>query len=275
MKTILCTCQQDHKVNKFDKVRSQYKISKIGKLPNVVTESSGLARDLSRKSYWTHNDSGGLPELYEIDSTGNYLSQKVIPGAINVDWEDLSQGPGNSIFIGDIGNNSNQRKDLVIYKVNIDPKNNNETEIGKIEFSYADQKQFPPPAESLNFDSEAFFYFREKLYLFSKNRSRNNHFVKLYALPAQEGRYVTSPADSISVGTQVTSADVSPDGKTFALLTYGKILLFRIEQDMVNFRHPVGCFRFVHKQAEAIVFINNHDLMVSNEQGQLFRITRR
>ena len=274
VKTILCTCQQDHKVNKFDRVRSQYKINKIGKLPKVVSESSGLARDVSRKTYWTNNDSGGKPELYEIDSAGNYLSQKAIPGTINVDWEDLSQGPDNTIFIGDIGNNSNKRKDLIIYKTKIGIQNKDNVQVEKIAFSYSDQKHFPPSPENLNFDSESFFYHKEKLYLFSKNRSRDNHFVKLYTIPAQAGQYVTSPADSIIIKTQVTSADVSPDGKTFALLTYGKILLFHIEKDIINFSHPAGCFRFVHKQTEAIVFINNKDLMVTNEQGQIFRITR-
>jgi hypothetical protein len=269
MKTVLCNCQSDHRVNHFNKVRSHYKINKIGKLSKVVNESSGLARGTRPNSYFTHNDSGGKPELYEVDSSGKLLSTTLIANATNTDWEDLAQDEQGNIYIGDIGNNSNTRRTLNIYKVK-----EGQSVADKITFSYTDQKQFPPEPEQLNFDCEAFFYHNNNLYLFSKNRSKSNHQVKLYQVPASAGTYAVSPLDSIAIKTQVTSADVSPDGKTFALLTYGKILLFDIDENGINFRNPKGCFRFVKKQAEAILFINNTDMLVTNEQGDVFRITR-
>jgi hypothetical protein len=270
MKTVLCSCQSDHKVNHFDKVRSHYKINKIGKLSSVVNESSGLARGTRPNSYFTHNDSGGKPALYEVDAQGKLLSTTVIENAKNTDWEDLAQDGQGNIYIGDIGNNSNTRRTLNIYKVK-----EGQSVAEKISFSYSDQKQFPPGPEQLNFDCEAFFYLDNHLYLFSKNRSKSNHEVRLYQLPASAGTYAVSPVDSISIKTQVTSADVSPDGKTFALLTYGKILLFDIDENGISFKNPKGCFRFVKKQAEAIIFINNTDMMVTDEQGDVFSITRR
>jgi hypothetical protein len=270
MKTVLCNCQSDHRINHFDKVRSHYKISKIGKLSTVVSESSGLARATRPNTYLTHNDSGGKPELYEIDSTGKLLASTVIENAGNTDWEDLAQDELGNIYIGDIGNNGNTRRSLDIYKL---PPGKSAAK--KISFSYTDQKQFPPAPENMNFDCEAFFYSNKNLYLFSKNRSKSNHQVRLYEVPSTPGQYAVSPLDSIIIKTQVTSADISPDGKTFALLTYGKILLFEINQNGINFKNPKGCFRFVKKQAEALIFINNTDMLVTNEQGDLFRIARR
>lgn len=269
LKTVFCTCIPDKRTNGFDKVRSQYKISKIGKLPAVANESSGIART-NKNSFWTHNDSGGKPELYEIDSTGKLLSTKVIPNAKNSDWEDLTRDEQGTVYIGDFGNNGNTRRSLSVYKVR---DGNAETE--EITFNYADQKDFPPSEANRNFDCEAFFYHKNNLYLFSKNRSPTNHMVKIYRLLTQKGNYSIAPIDSIAIGTQVTSADISPDGKTFALLTYGKILLFQINDGMITFKNPLGCFKFAKKQAEALIFLNNTDMMVTNEQGQIFRITYR
>ncbi|SEJ13207.1 hypothetical protein SAMN04487995_3381 [Dyadobacter koreensis] len=269
IETVLCTCNPDKRTNSFKKVRSDYKISKIGNLPDVANESSGIART-KKGTFWTHNDSGGKPELYEIDSTGRLLSTKVIPNSENKDWEDLAQDENGNIYIGDFGNNSNSRRALIVYKV---PQVTGETE--KITFNYADQKEFPPSKDQLNFDCEAFFHHKDKLYLFSKNRSRQNRYVKLYELPSQKGNYSVAPIDSIEIKTQVTSADISPDGKTFALLTYGKILTFGIDDGIINFKKPLGCFKFARKQAEAMIFVNNTDMIVTNEQQQIFRITYR
>jgi len=269
IETVLCTCNPDKRTNSFEKVRSHYKISKIGNLPPIANESSGIART-GKGTFWTHNDSGGKPELYEIDSTGKLLSTKVIPNSENTDWEDLTEDENGNIYIGDFGNNGNTRHSLTVYKV---PPAGAETE--KITFQYADQKQFPPSKDQLNFDCEAFFYHRDKLYLFSKNRSPKNKYVKLYELPAQKGNYSITPIDSIEIKTQVTSADISPDGKTFALLTYGKVLTFGIHNGIINFKKPLGCFKFVRKQAEALIFVNNTDMIVTNEQQQIFRITYR
>ena len=269
VKTVFCTCLSDSKNNNFEKVRSQYEVRRTGTLPSAASESSGLARGKDVNSFWTHNDSGGKAELYEIDSAGKFLSVKKIDGATNTDWEDLAQEPDGTLYIGDFGNNNNTRRTLDIYKL---PPNNADVE--KIAFSYKDQKAFPPASDKLIYDCEAFFYSNKSLYLFSKNLSTGNHYVRLYQMPAEKGTYTLSPIDSIRINTQVTSADISPDGKTFALLTYGKVLLFGIENGNINFKRPLGCFRLVKKQAEAIVFLNDSDMLITNEQREIFRVTR-
>lgn len=248
-------------------MRSHYKIKKIGKLPTVANESSGLARGSTKDSFWTHNDSGGKTELYEFDLTGKLVSTKTVPGAKNKDWEDLAQDQAGNVYVGDFGNNSAPRSSFDIYKWQID-----QPTAEKITFTYSQQKNNAGTPKLPVFDCESFFYHQNNLYLFSKNWGKDKS-VKLYQLPAESGDHVLAPVDSIDINTQVTSADISPDGKTFALLTYGKILLFGVENNAVNFKKPLGCFRLIKKQNEALIFLNNTDMLITNEQGGVYRIT--
>ncbi|MCF0072495.1 esterase-like activity of phytase family protein [Dyadobacter sp. CY261] len=261
VKTVFCTCQPDHRTNDFKKVKRHYKISKIGQLPAVASESSGLAKGIQPGTFWTHNDSGGKPELYLFDLNGKLLDTKPVPNARNTDWEDLTQDNAGNFYIGDFGNNTSHRSILSIYKFNPDL---NSTE--RIDFRYQS------PA-SLS-DCESFFYRQGSLYLFSKNWGKD-HWVKMYRLPANQGDYTIAATDSIRINAQITSAALSPDGKTFALLTYGKVLLFETSGDNVDFSKPKGCFRFSRKQSEAIVFLNNTDMLMTNEQGSIYQTTFR
>jgi hypothetical protein len=270
LKVALCSCHSDRRRNGFEKARSDYKVSKIGRLPAIANESSGLALNQKANTLWTHNDSGGKPELYEIDYTGKLISKLTVPQASNVDWEDLAQSPDGTLYIGDMGNNANDRRDLTVYTLTPSRE-----VLAPIRFSYADQLSFPPPADQNNFDCEAFFYYQEKLYLFSKNRSKKDRYVTMYALPAQPGDYVLTPRDSLYIDAQVTSADVNPSGTTFALLTYGKILLFDILDGQINFAHPTDCIKIGKMQEEAIIFLNNADLLITNEQRNMFLIKRK
>ncbi|NIJ55910.1 esterase-like activity of phytase family protein [Dyadobacter arcticus] len=268
-KTMFCTCQPDHKAYGFRKMRSHYKINKIGKLPIVASESSGLAKAGGNNTFWTHNDSGGTAELYKIDLQGKLVATETVPNAKNIDWEDLAQDNDGNLYIGDIGNNTVPRKSFDIYKFNVEDQH---TE--KITFHYAGQENSHSSPEKPILDSESFFYHDKKLWLFSKNWEKNK-FVKLYSVPAEKGDYELAALDSIKINTQVTSADISPDGKTFALLTYGKILTFQISENGIDFKKPLACFRLVKKQNEALLFLNNTDMLVTNEQRNIYRIIYR
>jgi hypothetical protein len=259
VRTLFCNCDSDQKINKFKKVRSEYKISKLGKLPSAISESSGLARSLNSNIFWSHNDSGGKPELYGFDLRGKLIEIKPIPQAKNVDWEDLAEDKTGNIYIGDFGNNAPARPALEIYKYNtIDST----TQL--IKFRYGKGA----------YDCEAFFHHQNSLFLFSKNWEKDG-IVKMFQLSDKAGDYVINAIDSIPVTSPVTSADISPDGKRFALLTYGKMLLFEVSGNKIDFSKPLGCFRLVKKQNEAVLFLNNTDMLVTNEQGDIYRITYR
>jgi len=72
--------------------------------------------------YWTVNDSGNAPALYAVDEEGRARGTFRVDGAENDDWESLQVGPGKdgngtALYIGDIGDNNGERKELTIYRV--------------------------------------------------------------------------------------------------------------------------------------------------------------
>jgi WD40 repeat protein len=265
-----CNCSSERKKSGFVAAKADYKIETVGKLPKNLNESSGLARVKgSENTYWTHNDGGNTSELYEINKKGEEISRVNFPTLPNIDWEDLAQDNNGNVFIADIGNNANNRRDLKIYKVNPTKPEAVET----IGISYADQREFPPLRKDQNYDCEAVVYHQKKLYLFSKNRSADDKFVKMYVFPAEAGSYSAAPADSIYIKTMVTSADISPDGRTLALLSYGKVFLFDISEGL-NFRKPTSCIKIGRGQSEAIAFVNNTDFMFTNEHQRNIYMAR-
>jgi hypothetical protein len=265
-KISLCNCSSEVRKSNFERGGHFYEVSKAIKMPLVVNEGSGLVRSAKDSTFWTLNDGGGKTELYEVDRKGNTISTLSIPNTQNIDWEDLSRDDKGNLFIGDFGNNGNERKSCIIYKF---PENQPDS-LRKITFHYADQERFPPEKKAQNFDCEAFFALGDSLYLFSKNRGDKQ--VKLYSLPSRTGEYALLPQDQIFIKTMVTGAALSPDKQTFALLTYGKVFLFGIENQHVNFKKPLKCFKFAHKQTEAITFLTNETMMISNEQGEMFEV---
>ena len=139
-------------------------------LTDTLNETSGLL--WWNKQVWTHDDSGGQPDLYSVDvSNGGILKTVTVTNATNVDWEDIAQDD-KFIYIGDFGNNAHgNRTDLKIYRVKkADVKNNIAITASVIRFSYSDQTDFTPQASNnTNFDCEAMVVYGDSLFLFSKN----------------------------------------------------------------------------------------------------------
>ena len=266
LKISTCNCTSEVKNSKFSSGGHFYQVSKAIKLPSEVNEGSGLMRSSNDSTLWTLNDSGGKPEIYEIMKQGKLLKTLPIPNVKNQDWEEITRDDKGNLFIGDFGNNENIRKDLVIYKF---PENQPD-ELEKINFHYADQKAFPPNKKNLNFDCEAFFALGDSLYLFSKNRGDKS--VKLYAMPSRAGNYTLVPQEKIFLKTMVTGAAISPNKKIFALLTYGKVFLFYIDNQGVSFKKPLLCIKFAHKQTEGITFLTDETMMISNEEREMFEV---
>ena len=98
--------------------------AKLGQIANPeINESSGLvASRTTPGAYWTHNDSGDGPFIYALNTRGESLGTFRVTGATANDWEDISAGPGpqpnrSYLYIGDIGDNNANRRDIVVYRV--------------------------------------------------------------------------------------------------------------------------------------------------------------
>jgi hypothetical protein len=188
-------------------------------MPSELNELSGfiIVRNEKTPTLLLHNDGGNAPILFETKG-GKIIKTSQFPTKItNQDWEDLTQDNKGNVYIGDFGNNNNDRKDLRIYKYNAA-----QNHVDSITFTYPDQNLFPPPNQKdWNFDCEAMIYSNDTLHLFTKNRFIGNFYTKHYTIPAKPGNYVAQFRDSIFLKNQVvTGAALSNDGKTLALVTY-------------------------------------------------------
>jgi len=175
----------------------------------AVNESSGLI-NLDGK-IWTHNDSGGQPQLYEISKTdGSILRTVVIQNATNVDWEDLA-ADSDYVYIGDFGNNSGSRTNLKIYRISRPTLAvSNSVPAETISFSYSDQTSWDPHPNQTDFDCEAVIAYGGFLYLFSKDWVDQK--TRVYQLSDQPGTHVAQYLSTFNVLGLVTAAEILPSG---------------------------------------------------------------
>lgn len=203
-------------------------IKSVTPLSSSVKETSGIIY-LNGKLI-THNDSGGKPILYEIDTqTGEVLREVLIQNAKNVDWEDLTNDE-NYIYIADTGNNRGSRKNLKIYRVLISAFLDERLDSIKAEtisIKYADQLNFKKSNHKTNFDAEALISINDSLYIFSKNWL--NGWTNVYAAPKKPGTYSLAKIDSLNALGLVTGATYNQKTNTVMLSGYGVSSNFLLE----------------------------------------------
>lgn len=247
----------------------------VAPLQDEIIETSGLI--FLNQRIITHNDSGGYPILYELDSiSGNITRKVVINNAVNVDWEDICNDD-EYIYIADIGNNEGARTDLKVYRVPIVDyfESTNDTVIAEIiHFNYADQTDFTATSYSTNFDAEAIISYHDCLYIFTKNwgNSKSN----IYSLPKSIGSYAINRVDSINSQGLVTGAVFNPLSNSIMLLGYTSTDPFIIE--ISNFNNNLFSSGIMNRQmlqipseysyqTEGIAFIHENQYYISSEES--------
>jgi hypothetical protein len=212
-------------------------------------ESSGLA--MSRQAadiLWTHDDSGGAPVLYAIDTTGRKRGSLRISGVKNEDWEDLAsfQSGGKPwLLIADTGDNDAERGTVQLHIVEEPlPSRLNPTAELKVEPAYTLRIRYedgPRDCESVAVDAnEGAVYLLTKrdgpprLYRVPLGASREKHVIakRMGPVPDLAG---SAPIDSLFkhvAGKRAawpTSFDISADGRTAVVLTYAGPVVFSRE----------------------------------------------
>lgn len=247
---------------------TNYNLSSIAILPELLNESSGLA--FFDGGLWTHND-GGVDEIYKIDqATGEIIQSVLIANSNNKDWEDFAED-NEYLYIGDFGNNGGDRTNLRVYRVEKNSLGGLIANAEKIEFSYIDQTDFTENHNNNDYDCEAFFYHNDSLHLFTKNWVDNK--TRHYTVPTIPGVHVAQLRDSLDVNGLITAADIGSDG-VISLLGYTEIglnfmwLLYDY-QDQHYFsgnkrRIDLGT-ALTNSQTEGITFTQNGEGFVSAE----------
>ncbi len=257
----------------------------ITSLPNIVYESSGI-HVTGPNVIWTHNDSGHTNQLFQIDTTGNLVRILTVVNATNVDWEDLAVDNQGRVYINDAGNNANDRKDLVIYRIpDPDIIEGFHVEAERIDFVFEDQTQFPPPVTYRNFCIEATIWKDDSIFMFTKDRSNPiTGYTKMYAVPAVPGNHVAVLLDSLYVDNEnhparITAADYNPATGEMVLLTRTRVLSFTDFPGNRFFDGTIIDYQFSHLigQVEAIAFVTDNRLYITSEgsssqAGNLFEV---
>lgn len=213
--------------------------SLVTNLPAVVQETSGLF--FACGWLWTHNDSGGNPKLFAIDSTDGSIHKEVVLRTPAVDWEDVTTSPQH-VFIGDFGNNFGQRQDLAIYRLSLGQLCVQDTvDADTLRFFYPEQSQFQPDPDQHDYDAEALCWWNQQLHLFTKHRT--NGFTRHYRLPEFPGFHAAELVDSLFAGGQVTGASTFGDsllalvGYTPPFYTPFMLLVWDVPGDLFSMGH--------------------------------------
>ena len=200
----------------------------------AIVETSGLAASRAHDGVlWLHNDSGDSARAFAINSDGVLLGELPIGGALALDWEDMSLGPGPAagvdyLYFGDIGDNFMFRPFVTAYRVpEPDPALLDGPEVATaINLHFPDG---PHDAETLMSDPTT-----GDLYIVSKVASGQSGVYRA-AFPQTVG--MTNELElvaSLSFGVDplpgsplVTGGDFAPDGSLVVLRTYSSVFAWR------------------------------------------------
>ena len=195
---------------------AQSEVSWVGALPASIQESSGLL--LVGNRFVTHNDSGNTPELFVLDTASLEVVRRVlITNAENTDWEALAQD-AVSIYIGDIGNNLGNRRDLKVLRISKeDFSRADAVQASVISYAYEDQSGFGGTQNS-DWDAEALLAGPDSLFIFTKQWPGGETVA--YRIPKEPGQYRALRTGVYPAGGLITGASPIPGEEAFLLLGY-------------------------------------------------------
>lgn len=225
-----------------------------------VRESSGIAASRTRPGvFWTHNDKGNPPMIYAISREGSLLAEFHV-SATHDDWEDVAVDDDGNLYVGNIGNNNADRRWLEVHRLK-EPRPFNAAERApapsrslKVERTW--QLRFPGDP----FDCESLFVTGAHGYVISKHA--DGAPAALYRFPLDGDEEVTlERVAELPTRAPVTAADLSADGATLAVLSYGELYSFHVAGDVaaagrvepVRVRTPDGKLEGVCVTADGVV----------------------
>ena len=190
----------------------------------AATELSGLALSNSQAGVlWTHNDSGDRARLFAVAPDGRLLADVAVTGAEHLDWEDMAVGPGDTLYVGDIGDNAAKRSTVVVYRVR-EPRLAGGAPAAtapaeRLTLRYPDR---PRDAEALLVDPSS-----GAVVIVTKSFGG---VAGVYVVDDPGGNTTTTMRRagrvSLGIGEAVTAGAVSADGRTIVLRTYDRAFVW-------------------------------------------------
>ena len=277
----------------------------VGSVANPeLRELSGLVRGSGDAAVlWAHGDSGSPPRIFALDAelaviVPDWLRPRFgsdagvvrppwpgieLLGATHVDWEDIAR-IDDRLYVADVGNNGNARRDLGFWEL-AEPAPTAVDRARPARFlpvHYPEQRTYP--GEVWEWDCEAVFSDGPVLWLITKHRRAGEitGFVpgaRLYRFDPSRATNASTPLelvarhDALSVAT---AADLSPDGRLLAVLTYSALWLFprpAAGDHWLSGRPWIRRLPLLRtRQAEAVAWRDDRRLLLANEDGAFFEM---
>ena len=244
-------------------------------LPKKLKEVSGMVISQDQNAIWVIEDQGNKNEVYGVDRTGKMIAEIEVNNAENNDWEELTKDKEGNIYIGDFGNNENDRKDLAILK--LDLKNTSQSSsrvIQKTTFQYEGQTDFPPKKSNLLYDCEAFVEKEGFFYLFTKNRSKGfDGTFLVFKIPNKNGNFEAKLMGTLKLDggysdAAITGAAINSKNQIVLLSHKNVHILTGFSEDNFSNSHVKTISLNHHSQKEAVAFLDDSALLIADERDK-------
>jgi hypothetical protein len=250
----------------------------------ALDEISGLAASRAHPGdYWAINDGGNSAELHLMDGRGQHRASVEVPGLRNLDWEDLAsfeQDGRHYLLIADTGDNGGIRQTLALHVIEEPVALDQPARLAwTLRFRWPDG---PRDCEAVAVDAAS-----GEVLLISKKRVPAEVF-RLPLAPSPDEQVAQFVGDLSGIAqpdardlarspiygryrSQVTAADLSPNGRVLAVLNY-RAVYFVVRERGEDWpralaRRPPSLSLPWIPQAEAIAFsLDGNALTIASEQ---------
>ncbi|WP_375503893.1 hypothetical protein [uncultured Jatrophihabitans sp.] len=249
-----------------------------------IDEASGIAVGLRSPGVdYVQNDSGDTARFFAIDAaTGRTAATVTVPGATNVDWEDIAVAPDaagrSSVWLADIGDNDAVRSEVRIYRVD-EPRIAPNARDRRVRSTRPDVWRLRYPDGAVNAESFAVTPTGTG-YLITKSLLGSSVVYRLPPRPDAAHVQTLVRVGAITFGARqsdtrfgaigtltATGAALSRDGSVLAVRTYADAFLWPVRGNDVAAalrRAPTWVALPVEPQGEGIV-IDGSRLLVDSE----------
>lgn len=255
--------------------KSQEDLKTEFSLPKKLKEVSGITLSQDQKTIWAIEDAGNKNVVYGLNRQGELVNDVLVENAENNDWEDITKDAAGNIYIGDFGNNENDRQNLSILKLDLKNDSQKSTKvIQTTKFHYEGQTEFPPKKSNLLYDCEAFVEKDGSFYLFTKNRSKGfDGTFLVFQIPNKEGDFEAKLIGKLKLeggysDAAITSAAINSKNE-IVLLTHKNIHV--LSGFTVNDFNSAKIQKLPlnhNSQKEAVVFVDDKTLLIADEKDK-------